>query len=504
MTSGIFGRITKTAAALSANQFLHLLMQLLLPPLFLASYGVKNYSEWLVLSAAMGFFGFLDLGLQTYVANKLTVFYHNSDLEGFHRFQSTGLLISLIVLFATSVLALVVFFIPIGQWLSVTMPSTRVAIILYLLLLQILVFIFWGQMASAYRAIGQAYRSVMWFNLQKMAMLIVTVGAVALKQSFIIVASLQLFVALLSLLSVWLDLSLRFKDISPKIMGFDRVLAKEIMKPSLYFSLFVFNNFLIYQLPVLILNHFESPLAIISFSVGRTLFSFIRQGLSVIQASIGPEITRLEGIKDWGNLKRLYQGTESLTISASVIFNTCIFMASPVLLMVWMKRTDIFLFEPMLILMLVSAVMSLKEFKYYFQTMTNRHERTAVMMLISYIFMSGLSFIAAKHFGLSGLLLVWLMIEVLQLFIIQQYNRQLFKDIFKVTPRQSIIMVVVLLVFSIASVIFKYRMVDQATPVIMTQAFVVLLIMSSLSLYLFKGREIIGFARKRIFHSIIK
>lgn len=503
MSNGFFGRVTKTALALVGNQILHLLMQFILPPLFLANYGVKDYSEWLVLSAAMGFFGFLDLGLQTYVANKLTVFYHNNDLEGFHRFQTTGLLMSFAVLFSTSVLALMVFFIPVDRLLSVSMPTAKAAVILYLLVLQVLVFIFWGQMASAYRAIGRAYRSVMWFNLQKMAMLAVTVGAVALKQTFMIIALLQLFVALLSLLSVWLDLGFKFKEIAPKIRGFDIALAKEIIKPSLYFSLFVFNNFLIYQLPVLILNRFESPLAIISFSVGRTLFSFTRQGLSVIQASIGPEITRLEGIRDWANLKRLYQGAESLTISASVIFNTCIFVASPFLLMVWMKRTDIFIFNPMLILMLISAVMSLKEFKYYFQTMTNRHEKTAVMMLSSYILMSGLNYMAAKHYGLVGLLLVWLVIEVLQLSIIQQYNRHLFSDVFRVTPRQIIVMALALMAFSIISVIFKYRIVDQTMLMTMLQTFIVLSVMTVISFYFFNGGEVLGLIKDRVLSKIL-
>lgn len=497
MSSGFFGRVTKTALALLGNQILHLLMQFTLPPLFLANYGVKDYSEWLVLSAAMGFFGFLDLGLQTYVANKLTVFYHNNDLEGFHRFQTTGLLISFAVLFSTSVLALTVFFVPVDRLLSVSMPTAEVAVILYLLALQVLVFILWGQLASVYRAIGRAYRSVMWFNLQKTAMLLVTVGAVTFKQSFIIVSSLQLLVALFSLLSIWLDLGLKFKEISPKIRGFDITLAQEIIKPSLYFSLFLINNILIYQLPVLILNRFESSLAVVSFSVGRTLFSFIKQGLSVIQASIGPEITRLEGINDWVNLKKLYQSTESLTISAAITFNTFIFAASPLLLLVWMKRSDIFAFGPMLILMLISAVMGLKEFKYYFQTMTNRHERTAVVMILSYLLMSVASYPAAKHYGVMGLLLVWLVTEVFQTVIIHGYNRQLFINVFTISPKQGIMMSAMLIVFSLVSLGFKSHLTGETTSIIAVQAIVLFLMVGSISCCLFSGKEIVGLIKRK-------
>ncbi|MBI4726226.1 hypothetical protein HY768_03205 [candidate division TA06 bacterium] len=370
-------------------------------------------------------------------------------------------------------MALAVFLLPVGRWLSLSVPSARVTAIIYLLALQILVLILWGQLASPYRAIGRAYRGVMWLNLQKLAMLAVTVAAVALKQSFMILALLQLGVALLSLASVWLDLKLKFNDVSVKPIRMEWSLAKEIIRPSLYFSLFVFNNFLIYQLPVLILNRFETPLAIIVFSVGRTLFSFVRQGLSVIQASIGPEITRLEGIKDWANLKRLYQSAESLTISAAVVVNTVIFTASPVLLQVWMKRTDIFVFKPMLFLMLIAAVICLKDFKFYYQSMTNRHEKMAIIMFVTYIAMTVLSFWSIKYKGLNGFLMTWLAVETIQLLVINKYNNDLFIDFFKMSLKPIVSTLSTLFALTVIFVLFKDRLTNQTPYMIIAQSLII-------------------------------
>jgi hypothetical protein len=60
------GRISKLFAAQNLSQAVSLLTQLLLPPIFLHSYGVGLYGEWLALSAAIGYLGTVNYGIQTY------------------------------------------------------------------------------------------------------------------------------------------------------------------------------------------------------------------------------------------------------------------------------------------------------------------------------------------------------------------------------------------------------------------------------------------------------
>src|SRR5215831_583312 len=100
----MFKRILKTLGALAAGHGIQTVTQLLIPPAFIAVYGVKGYGEWLALSAAVGYLGTLDFGLQTYVLNELTALYHRKEMRQFHRVQSVGLWLMLLFVGAGTIL----------------------------------------------------------------------------------------------------------------------------------------------------------------------------------------------------------------------------------------------------------------------------------------------------------------------------------------------------------------------------------------------------------------
>src|SRR5262249_52022434 len=109
-------RILKTLAALGAGHGVQTLTQLLLPPAFIAAYGVKGYGEWLALSAAVGYLGTLDFGLQTYVLNRLTGLYHRGEFEEFRRVQSVGLWLTLGFVAIGTTVACLAFVLPLSRW----------------------------------------------------------------------------------------------------------------------------------------------------------------------------------------------------------------------------------------------------------------------------------------------------------------------------------------------------------------------------------------------------
>src|SRR5215472_10246617 len=118
----MFKRILKTFSALAAGHGIQSLTQLLLPPAFIAAYGVTGFGEWLVLSAAVGYLGTLDFGLQTYVLNELTSLYHRGELERFHRVQSVGLRLMLLFIACGIVLAFGMFVVPLAKILKLSGP----------------------------------------------------------------------------------------------------------------------------------------------------------------------------------------------------------------------------------------------------------------------------------------------------------------------------------------------------------------------------------------------
>lgn len=426
MTEGVFKRITKTGIALIGNQGLQLLGQLAVPPLFLMKYGVQGYSEWLVLTAAIGFLSVLNLGLHTYVINELNVSYHLNDLKKFHELQSTCLILLAGISVLFSVIAGVVFILPLKKYLNLLATHYNISLTIYFLILQLLLTNIWGLIVGVYRATGRAFRGVMWMNMQKFLMFLSLLIGILLKFPFYMLAAIQFIAVVLALVIVIYDRKLNFTNVYISFRYWNKVIAKNIIKPSLYFSLITFNNFLLYQAPVLILNHYSKPQIVVLFSVGRMLFSFIRQGLFMIQVSIEPEITRLKGIGDWLRLTKLYKYTESLTISIALPVNVSILILSPLLLQLWLKKTDFYDKWSFILFMMISVIMCLKENKVYFQYATNTHEIIGMIMFISYLVMALTGIFIVKKTGLIGFLSLWLAIEIIQLWTIHKFNIKLF------------------------------------------------------------------------------
>lgn len=434
----MFKRILKTLAALGAGHGIQTLTQLLIPPAFIAAYGVNAFGEWLVLAAAVGYLTTLDFGLQTYVVNELTMLYHRRDWEQFHRFQSVGLRLMLGLVGGGTVLSAGVFLLPVAQSLKITRPESEVAWTLFWLALQILLGIAFGQIVGIYRAIGQAHRGVMWGNLQRSLLLAVTLALVWLRPPFWIIALGQ-FLTVATVLALFLGgLRRRAPEVFPRLDYWDRSLARRILKPSAFFGLLILNQFLIFQAPILILNRLLGPEVVVMFTVGRTLFSFVRQGGSLIQLAIAPEVTRLNGIGDKDKLVRVYRLFESAVLATALIVNVGVLFMAPAILRFWLKRPELFDLRVFLLLMLASILMVVKDFKLIFQYATNNHSRIAVMTLLSYLGMVLISVPAIQWLGVAGFLLAWLLTELLQTGLVHVYNLQVLTGAERISLRPEV------------------------------------------------------------------
>src|SRR6185437_16282427 len=114
------GRISKLFAAQIVTQVISLLTQLLLPPIFLHSYGVGLYGEWLALSAAIGYLSTFNYGIQTYTYMQMTIHYNRGEVEECVHLQSGGLFILLMLFVSLAVLLCGIFLVPLDAWLHLT------------------------------------------------------------------------------------------------------------------------------------------------------------------------------------------------------------------------------------------------------------------------------------------------------------------------------------------------------------------------------------------------
>lgn len=429
MRETLFARISRSATALAAGQGIQILIQFLIPPAFLAVYGVRGYAEWLVISASVGYLTFLDFGFQTYVVNELTVLFHRGELDKFRRLQSTALKLVLGVLLVSALLALCLFFIPIGAALKLSISEFEVSLTLYVLALQMLLAILFGQLSGMFRAVGNAHRSIVWANVYKLFYLAVTILLISMHVPYWVIGLGQVMALVVSLLALLIDLKRKAPVAMPRLEGWDAALAKACLKPSGFFALFALNNFLVYQAPILLFNHFLSSQVVIIFSIARVLFSFARQCIVQLSHAIAPEITRLYGIGDLHRLARLYQMGQALVMSLAVTFSAGVYFLSSVLIWLWLRRTDLFDSHIFLGLMVISIIMVVKDFRLNFQFATNKHEATAAIMLASYLIMILLGVPLVFWFGVDGFLSAWALAEIFQAGVIYTFNKRLLSKV---------------------------------------------------------------------------
>ena len=422
----VFQRILKVLAALAASNAIALITQLLLPPVFIHRYGTASYGEWLALSAAVAYLSTLNFGIQTFVNQDLTVRYHRNDLNDYHVRQSTALRLLCGIMTVAAVVASAIFFLPVEHLMKVGLSHRAASVALYFLSLQILVGIPFNYLVGAFMVVGKTHRGFSWSNALRLSNTLLTASLAWFRVGFAFLAMAQFVLYPLAIAMVLLDLRRTAPQIYPSLRYWDGSAINEILKPSGHFALIFSCSFLAFQLPVLILQWILGPVAVVAFTVMRTIFSMARQLLAALTQSMGPEITRLYGLRDWQNLSRLYNYSERMIFALIPVVNLGVLLASPLLLALWLRKPGLFSPWPFLLCAAVSTVMSAKEHKYQFQFSTNTHEQLARAMFSSYLVMAAVAVPAVGRFGMNGFLVDWLATEVFQFVFIVRLNMRLF------------------------------------------------------------------------------
>src|SRR6266700_898666 len=152
-----------------SSQGVSIITQLVLPPMFLRSYGVSMYGEWLTLSATVSDLATLNFGLQTYANNQVAIHYNRGETEQAQVVQYTTLLLLLVIVTSAARITFVVFFLPLNAWLGLRTVRFTVSANIYLMGLQILGRMLFGFMAGTYLVVGVAYRGGYWNNILTLA-----------------------------------------------------------------------------------------------------------------------------------------------------------------------------------------------------------------------------------------------------------------------------------------------------------------------------------------------
>jgi O-antigen/teichoic acid export membrane protein len=490
-------RIAKQFAASATSQVIILLQQLLLPPIFIHFYGVSSYADWLTLSASVGYLSTLQFGMQTYVNNELTMRYSRGEMDQYQVMQSTALRMLFGIASVAAVLLGVVFLLPLNSWMRLPLSQHATATAVFFLGLQVIANLPLNYFSGTYMVFGQAYRGVTWQNILRTMMIMVAVVMALMRSSFPAIAIGQFVMVLIYTVLVLVDLRRLEPRIFPTLRFWDRTMARSILGPSGYFFLLYTCNFLVYQLPILLIRRMLGPLDVVIFNVTRSIFSMIRQGLAVFTNSLGPDVTTMFGLRDWPSLANLYSLSEKILFSAIPTLNFTTLLMAPVLLQVWLHKPNLYSLTAYAVMSMCSCAIAVRDHKMLFQVSTNHHREMARNAFISYVLMIAASFYVIPHYRLVGFLLLWFVTEFSQTLYILWLNTKLLEAHGAVDKWPVIKML--LLVPLAAAVSIEIARHDQSFGYV-TQACIALsfgLVLFAVSAWLFRLRDVIERFRQR-------
>jgi O-antigen/teichoic acid export membrane protein len=415
--------------ALSAGMGITLITQLLLPPAFLHYYGVSRYGEWLVLSGTLSYLGQLNFGITTYASNELTMLRKRGELSRYKELQGSTLCLLLFMISIGGCILFAVCLLPLVKLLHLsTMSSAEARFAALFLGLQVMVNIFAGYYTSLFMVVEEPHRGFDWFNYRRLGVTLVSVPLAMLRVSFVGMAIGQFVAALLIVLCTIADLKRRMGDLPLGLQGASWKVAKSTLAPSGMFAMIFMQQFMIFQVPLILLQWILGPEVVVRFSISRTILSTARQLLASITNAIAPEITFSFASRDMKKMLSIFHYSEKVVYGVIPVANLGAFLLSPILLKVWLHKP--LLFDPFLygLMALISGAMSMREHKQFFQFSTNEHRRMSMVVFYGNILMIAVSVPFTVRFGLFGFMFIWLISEIAQMGLIYHENKKLFLD----------------------------------------------------------------------------
>ncbi len=407
LATGRTGRFRRGVLATLASQVVAALGQIVLVPVFLGAWGERLYGEWLTLSAIAGQMVLLDLGVHTFVVNRLNQCYARGDIGQFARVLHSALAWCLVLTtVAVAAVALAAFALPVEHAFRLELlDHPTAALVVSLLVLQIAASVPCGLVTGVYRTIGEYPRGMTLYNLQRALFFALTAACVVTGGSLVDVALVQLVPLVASLGWTLADLRRRHPEVSVGIAARDPRLARSFVGPSSLFLLIRTSQALSIQGPVLLAGALFGPAAVTPFVILRTLCNLVKQIAGSLANALWPELTALEARGQLETLRHVHalavKVVTALSLAAAIVLHHC----GAALVELWTGGElthSAPLLDALLLLLVLQAPWTTSSI---FLVATNRHRVVALCYAVSSVAGLGLGFLFARTHGLPGLVL---------------------------------------------------------------------------------------------------
>jgi O-antigen/teichoic acid export membrane protein len=278
-------------------------------------------------------------------------------------------------------------------------------------------------MAGAFHiTTGDYPRNKMFMNIREFLL----IGFVALVLvsggMFVGVALVYLLLLLGFSIFIFLDAKKRHPEIDFKKEKIDWKLGKSFILPGLIFMAIPFSNIIYLQGSVLIIGAVLGSVAVATFSVHRTLSNLIQRFTSTINPAISPELTASEERGEYKKIQLIHRFFTKVILFISLSLSSALLFIGKDIMKLWTGGQIDFDSNLWIVFLAFIPVLSFWNFSSTFQTATNKYNKLALSRILSTVSGLILAIIFIKPLGLVGVLLGFLISEVLIDFWYIPYN----------------------------------------------------------------------------------
>lgn len=389
------------------GQGINVLGHILLVPIFLWAWGSALYGEWLTLFSLAAYLSISDLGVGTYIQNKLTQAYSRSSLKEYAKILKSALFLYLLLaVFGLGLVLLVAFGLPFINWFDLNIADEQTARLTVLILGgYILLGLLFGPINGLYDSMGEFVRGKIIINIRELLLIGFVILTLIFGGGFLSVAFWYLALLAVFLCFAFWDATRRHKEIDLGGSKVDWTLAKSFIVPGLVYTLIVLAETITFQGSILVISSVIGSVAVATFGVHRTLTNLISRITTVVQLPLKPEITACEERKDYPKLQLIHNVFLKISLFLSLTAAAILMFTGGEIINIWTggKIT----FHPVLwfILLATVPITSLWRFSSIFQISTNKYNYYAKVRLFSAIASIAIAVALVQPLGLVGVVL---------------------------------------------------------------------------------------------------
>jgi len=307
---GIFGRLLHGTGAGTVAYLIGTASNLVLLPLYLRTWSVAVYGEWMALYSVVNYLANLDFGVTAAAVNAATMAYARGDWEEFKRIQGTAWAASLSIALCGVVLVVAPFLVyfRVERWLHLTAVSPGEARLVFCCLaVALLANIPGRQLISIYVTVGE-YAKYQWiYNAFLIASCCVTAAFLIAGAGPSLVALAAMGTALLTIALAGYLLHRRDPRLLPRIGAANWNTARALAAPTAQFGISIAATILTLQAPVVLLSRALGGPSVALFTTTRTVANIISATAGLVRAPLRPELAALSARRSMAALGRLFR-----------------------------------------------------------------------------------------------------------------------------------------------------------------------------------------------------